>query len=233
VATEAEAVSLVTVLRGAVGLFKVGLELFTSLGPRIIDCIAAEGGEVFLDTKFMDIPATVEGASRAAALLGVKMFNVHCFGGRRMMSAAAGAAAASAAAAGRGRPLVLGVTVLTSIDNATLKEDVNVLCGVADQVLHLARSAAAAGLDGVIASPQEVRVLRDALPTGMIVVTPGVRPSWAPCDDQRRIATPAEAVEAGADYVVVGRPITRPPGAIGGPLTAARLIADEIAQAQV
>lgn len=229
VATEREALHLVAALRDAVGFFKVGLELFTSEGPDIVRRIVAEGGRIFLDCKFMDIPATVAGASRSAARLGVSMFDIHCLGGRAMMRSAVEAAHTAASAEGVSVPWILGVTILTSIDQGSLESDLNITAHVRDQVVHLGRLAVECGLDGLVASANEVAALRETVPASMVLVTPGVRPSWAARDDQKRIATPRDAITAGADLIVVGRPITRPPREVASPLQAARLIAEELA----
>ena len=229
VPTEPEALKLAEELAGEVGFFKVGLELFTAMGPRIIQELVVRNCKVFLDGKFMDIPATVEGASRAATQLGVRMFDVHCLGGRLMMSVALAAAREVSERANQPRPRILGVTILTSVDQRVLEDDLNIHQDLQAQVVHLARAASDVGLDGVIASPHEVARLRAVLPSEMMIVTPGVRPAWAAVNDQKRIATPAETIQAGADFIVVGRPITRPPRDVGTPASAARLIAEEIA----
>ncbi len=228
VPSEKEALSMVEKLREHVGLFKVGLELLSSAGPEIVRRIVEAGGEVFLDGKFLDIPNTVAGASRAVTKLGVRMFNTHALGGSRMMQRAVEASAEEAAVMSRERPMVLAVTILTSIDQAAMSRDLRIPGSVGDQVGHLARLAFSAGLDGVIASPQEARELRHDLPDTMAIVTPGVRPSWASSGDQKRITTPGEAVRNGASYLVIGRPITDPPTEIGDSVSAARAISDEI-----
>lgn len=231
VGTEREALELVALLKPYVGFFKVGLELLNAAGVEVVRRIADVGGRVFLDGKFMDIPATVAGASRAVTRLAIRMFNVHCMGGRAMMTAAAGAAAEEAARLAVERPLLLGVTVLTSLDEKTLRTELKVSLSVEEHVTHLAQLAVEAGLDGVIASPHELLALRTALPDQMLIVTPGVRPVWAAAHDQKRITTPSEAIRLGASYVVIGRPITQPPREIGSPVDAVRRIADEIASA--
>jgi orotidine-5'-phosphate decarboxylase len=186
----------------AVG-YKVGSELFTRCGPAAVRFLTERGKEVFLDLKFHDIPNTVAGAVGAAAELGVRMLNVHASGGMEMMKAAARAAHASAS-----RPRVLAVTVLTSIDQPILSEEVGCNRIVEEQVLHLARLACGAGLDGVVASPKEIAIIRENVGPDCLIVTPGIRPAWAARGDQRRVMTPAEAIRAGADYLVIGRPIT-------------------------
>jgi orotidine-5'-phosphate decarboxylase len=205
-----KAVALVELLREDVGAFKVGLELVNSAGLGIFDEIRCAGAErIFYDCKFHDIPNTVAGAARAAAKMGVWMFNVHCSGGAAMMKAAKEAAVEVAGQAGTKPPLVIGVTVLTSIDERVLNEEMRVPGSVADEVVHLARLAKDSGLDGVVASPHEIELIREACGPGFLVVTPGVRPAGTEVGDQKRVMTPGEAVAKGADYLVIGRPITK------------------------
>jgi len=186
-------------------VYKIGSELFTRCGPPAVDLLRRRGKEVFLDLKFHDIPNTVSKAVAAAAALGVNMLNVHAFGGADMMSAAAEAAKK----AGRGEsPKVLAVTVLTSIDESILAEDMGCRRAVEEQVVHLAKLAAKSGLDGVVASAKEIAVIRQNLGSEFLIVTPGIRPRWAAKGDQKRVTTPAEALRAGADYIVIGRPVT-------------------------
>ena len=199
----AEARTLLERLPAANRRVKVGKQLFTREGPGAVASLREAGREVFLDLKFHDIPNTVAGAVAAAAEVGAWMVNVHASGGPRMMEAAA-----EALVGFRERPWLIGVTVLTSMDAEELRA-----VGVADdpetQVRRLARLAHQSGLDGVVASPREVPMLRRELGSGFRLVTPGVRPAGAASDDQRRTATPARAVADGADYLVVGRPLTR------------------------
>jgi len=197
---------LVRTLTGRVGCFKVGLEAFTSLGPTIVEQLVAQGARVFLDLKLHDIPHTVERAAAACARLGVFMFNVHVAGGRQML-AAARAGAEAGTPPGAFRPLVLGVTLLTSLDEHALRE-LEIPGPPASTVLRWARLAREAGLDGVVCSAQELAPLRASLPRPFLLVTPGIRPAGSAPGDQKRTATPAAAVAAGADYLVVGRPIT-------------------------
>jgi orotidine-5'-phosphate decarboxylase len=204
----AEAERLMDRLEGLVTRFKVGSQLFTAAGPAAVESVHKRGAEVFLDLKFHDIPNTVAGAAREATRLGVLMFNVHAAGGRAMMAAAAEGAAAAARELGVRRPLGLAVTVLTSLDRAALSRELGVAASVEGHVLHLARLAAEAGLDGCVASPNEIAALRTNRGAGWVIVTPGVRPAGAALGDQSRIATPRAAVQAGAHYLVVGRPIT-------------------------
>jgi orotidine-5'-phosphate decarboxylase len=217
------ATALADALRGVVGGFKIGKQLFTSEGPAVVRALADRGDQVFLDLKFHDIPNTVAGAVAAAVSTGAWMVNVHASGGRKMMQAAAAAASAGAARLGRPRPLVIGVTVLTSLDEAQLAET-GAGGGLLNQVVRLARLAQDSGLDGVVASPQEITTIREACGPDFLIVTPGIRPVAGELakDDQSRVMTPADAIAAGASYLVIGRPIT---GA-RDPQAAARQIAD-------
>ena len=219
----AEATALLDRLAGVVSIFKVGLTLLAAAGPAAVELVRQRGGRVFLDVKLHDIPAQVAGAVRQAARLDVAMLTVHASGGREMLLAAAGAVAAL----GPGRPRVLAVTVLTSLDRASLQRDLGVPMAVEGHVLRLAALAHEAGCDGVVASPQEARRLRLLLGPDALVVTPGVLPASASSDDQARVATPGAACRAGADYLVVGRPITASPD----PAAAAESIMAEMAGA--
>jgi orotidine-5'-phosphate decarboxylase len=192
---------LVDTLAGAVGMFKVGSELFTAAGPDFVRELVARGEHVFLDLKFHDIPNTVAGAVASAGQLGVSLIDVHGLGGRAMMAAAAGALPAMGCR-------LLAITVLTSHDEASLGE-LGLPGTLAQSVERLARLAKDAGADGVVASPQEVELVREACGEGFLIVTPGIRPAGAARGDQARLATPREARRAGADYLVVGRPITQ------------------------
>lgn len=219
------AAELAAKLRGYVGAFKVGLELFNAAGPDVFERLRDAGVErIFYDAKFNDIPNTVARAVRAAAGHGLWMLNVHAFGGSAMMRAAADAARESAAEAGVEPPKVIGVTVLTSIDETALEVELGVRDPMGCQVVRLARLAQESGLDGVVASPMETGVLRLACGEDFLIVTPGVRPALASLGDQKRVMTPAEAVKAGADYLVIGRPIT---GA-SDPVAAVEAIAAEM-----
>lgn len=204
------AVEWVELLKDDVGAFKVGLELINVAGLTIFDRIIEAGArKIFYDCKFHDIPNTVAGACRAVAGRGIWMINVHCAGGYAMMKAAKDAVVEQSAKLGAETPLVIGVTVLTSIDQLTLNNDMRVGGSVADQVVHLAALAQKAGLDGVVASPHEIEQIRAACGQDFVIVTPGVRPADAEIGDQKRVMTPREAVTKGADYLVIGRPITK------------------------
>ena len=205
------AIALADQLRGSVGGFKIGKQLFTAEGPEMVRELTSRGDRVFLDLKFHDIPNTVAGAVQSAVATGAWMVNVHASGGSAMMNAAAEAARTTAATLGRPRPLVIAVTVLTSMDNEGLAE-IGVARPMLDQVVHLATLARASGLDGVVASPQEVRAIRAACGSDFQIVTPGIRPAdQQGKDDQARTLTPAQAVAAGSSYLVIGRPITAAP----------------------
>ncbi len=195
------AMEIVRSLSGEVGLFKVGMELFPRGGPDLVRRIRAEGYGVFLDLKFHDIPNTVAGAVRSAAALGVRFATVHASGGRAMLAAAA------AAAAGTGTT-ILAVTVLTSLDDTDLS-DVGFSLGAADAVLRLADLAAASGAGGIVCSAKEVASVRARLGKEVVLVTPGVRLPGGDMGDQKRVVTPSDAVRRGADFIVVGRPITQ------------------------
>ncbi len=205
VASLARAEELVTALAPLVSTFKVGGELFTAAGPAAVELVRKRGGKVFLDLKYHDIPATVAGAVREAARLGVTMLTVHASGGRAMLRAAVEAGGEVSA---DGRPLVLAVTLLTSLDRRALHRELRVPWSEEALVLHLAQLAREAGCDGCVASPQEVPPLRRLLGRDWVIVTPGIRPVAVVGDDQARVASPEAAVAAGADYLVVGRPIT-------------------------
>ncbi len=209
VQTKEEGLALVSRLEDA-RTFKVGLELFTAEGPALFRKLKALRKDIFLDLKLHDIPNTVAGAVRSAFKHGVRMMTIHTSGGREMMTKAAEAAKAAAEAGQGPRPLLLGVTVLTSLKGDDL-EEVGMGSDVASQVLRLAGLAKTAGLDGVVCSPREIEVLRREYGRDLIIVTPGIRPVWAAAQDQKRIMTPAEAVAKGADYLVIGRPITGAP----------------------
>jgi orotidine-5'-phosphate decarboxylase len=217
-----EALSLSNQLRGAVGGFKIGSRLFTSEGPSIVEAIVARGDRVFLDLKFHDIPHTVAGAVAAATRLGVWMLNVHASGGSAMMRAAADAAREEAARSSQPAPLVIGVTMLTSLNDLALSE-IGVQDSLMSQVQRLAGLAKSSGLDGVVASPLETSAIRAACGTDFAIVTPGIRSGADPKGDQRRTMSAPDAIAAGATYLVVGRPVL----AASDPREAAERIAAE------
>lgn len=204
-----EALDLVSELKDRVGVFKVGHQLFTAFGPDIVRSIIEMGGRVFLDLKYHDIPNTVANAAAEAVRLGVSIFNVHALGGLDMMRAAAKSASEAAARLGMPAPILLAVTILTSMDQGSLRRELKITRSLRREVCHLARLAQRAGLAGVVASPMEIKVLRRAVRGPFVILTPGVRPLWAGSDDQKRVMTPGEAVSAGADYIVVGRPVLK------------------------
>lgn len=200
---------------------KVGKELFTRGGPALVEKLLRQGFQVFLDLKFHDIPHTVAQACRAAAELGVWMVNVHALGGRKMLEAAREALEDAAQ-----RPLLIGVTLLTSLDASDLR-DIGIADSVENQVIRLAGLAQQSGLDGVVCSAREARSLRVRHGPAFRLVTPGIRPAGVDVQDQRRVMTPAEALQAGADYLIIGRPITQ----AADPLQALEAIRAEIAPA--
>jgi orotidine-5'-phosphate decarboxylase len=208
-------------LSSHVGMFKVGKQLYTACGPAAVRMIQKCGGEVFLDLKYHDIPNTVAMATLEAANLGVKLCDLHAMGGLEMMSKTMETLDKNFSCIER--PRVLAITVLTSSNEETLR-GIGIDIPVPEMVVKLARLAQKAGVDGVVASPQEVELIREACGKDFLVVTPGVRPSFAATDDQKRIMTPADAVKAGADYLVIGRPIA----AAASPVQAAKAIVDEI-----
>lgn len=203
-----EAKEIISELKESVGVFKVNF-LFTHYGCDVVEAIQEAGCKIFLDLKFHDIPNTVENYARAAARLGVYMFNVHCSGGYEMMKAAADASRDEAEKLGFDKPLVLGVTVLTSIDQKGLNDDLRINGTVEEQVVHLAKLAKKAGLDGVVASAKEVAAIKKACGKDFIALTPGIRPLWSlgKKDDQKRVVTPKDAIKNGSDFIVIGRPI--------------------------
>ena len=220
-----KAVDLVGKLKNDVGAFKVGLELVNSAGLDVIQAVKSAGANrVFYDCKFHDIPNTVSGASKAAAAMGVWMFNVHASGGYAMMKAARDAADNAALSNGTDRPLVIAVTLLTSIDADILNSELGIHYSVPEHIRRLAVLAKQARLDGVVASPHEVKIIRESCGPKFIIVTPGVRPAGADIGDQKRVMTPFDAVQAGSDYLVIGRPISK----ADDPVAAARAIADSL-----
>ncbi len=219
-------VALAEKLQGRVGMFKVGLESYTAEGPVLVRYLLAQGERIFLDLKFHDIPNTVAGAAREATLKGVSMFNLHAAGGPAMIEAAVKASQDASTQTAEPRPLVLAVTALTSLDEAVMRE-IGWTEKPGEVVVRLAKMSQKAGADGVVASPNEVRSIREACGEDFVIVTPGIRPQGSAAGDQSRIATPEAAIRAGADYLVIGRPITAAPD----PAKAAEAILTEIEQA--
>lgn len=221
----AEALSWVDLLSGHVGMFKIGKELFTAVGPKIVQTIKERSQKVFLDLKFHDIPNTVARAAEAAVKLDVDMFNVHASGGSQMIKEAVSATWKCSDESGKVRPVFLAVTVLTSLNNDDLKE-IGFQKSTNELVLHLAGLAKTAGASGVVASAQDIEMLRKNFGDQFVIVTPGIRSAAeAKKDDQKRTLSAYEAVKTGADYIVVGRPIRNAPD----PLEACRQIVQEIA----
>ncbi len=210
-----DALDIVRLFKSHVDIFKIGSELFTSVGPKIIKEIHFMGKEVFLDLKFHDIPTTVSRSARAAAKLGVFMFNVHTLGGFDMMKQAAQTLRKYSLENNAERPKIIGVTLLTSINQDALRDELGVTVRMHTQVKHLAGLAQRAGLDGVVASPEDAEVIRSRFGKGFLIVTPGIRPSWAAMDDQKRTLTPRKALQRGADYLVIGRAVTSQADPIG------------------
>jgi orotidine-5'-phosphate decarboxylase len=221
------ALALVRELAPAISWFKIGSRLFTAEGPAIVEEARTLGASVFLDLKFHDIPQTVAGSVRAASALGVSMMTIHASGGVEMMRAAARAAAEESARLGVPRPLVVGVTMLTSLSAEDLARLFGTAGSARDQVLRLAALAGEAGIDGIVASVEEAQAVKSMLGDSFVVVTPGIRPAGAEAGDQKRIATPRAAWEAGSDFLVVGRPIIAAPS----PVEAARAILRELTEA--
>jgi orotidine-5'-phosphate decarboxylase len=221
-----EAQELVRLLAGDVGMFKIGKQLFTHAGPQAVRLIQELGGEIFLDLKFHDIPNTVAKAAIEATRMGVKMFNVHASGSLEMMRLTVKEVERVCRQEKRRKPIMLAVTVLTSLNQDDLKR-VGVDGKVADQVVRLALLTKEAGMDGVVASPQEVGDIRDACGRHFVIVTPGIRPADSKRNDQQRVMTPGNAVRAGVDYIVVGRPILE----AKDPVAAARSIVAEMEHA--
>jgi orotidine-5'-phosphate decarboxylase len=207
-------------LSDRVGMFKIGKELFTACGREAVTSVQRHGGQVFLDLKYHDIPNTVAKAMLEAARLGVQLANLHALGGLEMMETAATAVRREF---GDERPRLLAVTILTSSTAETLRR-VGIEQPLEEMVVRLARLAREAGMDGVVASPREIGLIRQACGPDFLIVTPGVRPSFASLDDQKRVMGPAEAVREGADYLVIGRPIAK----ADDPARAVDMIVDEI-----
>lgn len=225
--TAARSLELVDALRDSVGMFKVGMQLFTAAGPDLVRRIVAGGSRVFLDLKYHDIPNTVAQAGIEATRLGVSIFNVHAAGGREMMKRTAEAVSETAARENLPRPRVIAVTLLTSVDEEILRE-IGITATAPEIVGSFALLSQRSGLDGVVASAREIKTIRETIRTSdFLIVTPGIRGAGAALDDQRRTMSAAEAIRSGADYVVVGRPIL----SAADPVTAARQIVEEIDEA--
>jgi len=223
--TEKQALSLVEQLSPTIGVFKVGMQLYNSCGPQIVEKINQTGGKVFVDLKFHDIPNTVAAAGKVLTRLGCYMFNIHAAGGREMMNQLVKGVYEEAKLNNISPPLTLAVTVLTSISQSQLENDMFIKDkSVEETVVEWARMAQECGINGVVCSPQEITAIRNACGRDFKIVTPGIRPSWSAANDQKRITTPKEAVTMGADYMVIGRPIT----AADNPQAAALRIIEEL-----
>jgi len=223
-----QALQLVEQLYDEVGAFKIGMQLYNAEGPSIVKEIQRLGGKVFIDLKLHDIPNTVAEATKVLTNLQAFIMTLHAGGGKKMLAAAAKAAAESVPENGC-KPLVVAVTVLTSLSQQEFTEEIGVERSIAEQVVIWAKMAKEAGLAGVVASPQEIEVIRQACGPDFVIITPGIRPLWAAANDQSRIMTPKQAVQAGANYLVIGRPIT----ADKEPKAAARRIVEEIMEVQI
>ena len=219
-----KAIHLTKLLSPYVGAFKVGMQLYNSVGPEVIYTLKKLGANIFVDLKLHDIPNTVAQASRVLTSHGANILNVHAAGGKEMMQSAAQAVYKEAIDKGLSRPLVIAVTVLTSINLQVFKEEIGFAGEIEDKVVAWAKLAQAAGLDGVVASPQEINAIRQACGPKFVIITPGIRPSGEAMYDQKRVTTPKEAIAAGATYIVVGRPIT----ASSNPIEAAKSIVSEM-----
>lgn len=229
VVTKKEALTTVEQLKDHVAYFMVGLELINSVGYGIVQKITDLGAKVFLDLKFFDIPNIVTVASASVTKLGVSAFDVHAIGGVRMMDAARSAASAAAKESGVDCPLIFGVTVLSSVNQEMFNHELYFAGEIEEYVLHLAKLAERARLDGVIVSSFEARAIKTAMPNLKLVVA-GIRPDWADQEDQRRVVTPHRAIKDGADYLVLGRALIHPPREIGSPMDALRLVEEEMQQ---
>jgi len=219
-----KAEELVGELSDYVGVFKVGSQLFTAEGAKVVDMVNKKGGKVFLDLKFHDIPNTVARAAEVATKLGVYIFNVHTSGGYEMMKAAAEASKKISLSLGIRKPIILGVTLLTSINQEILEKEIGIKKRLGEQVVHLAKLAKTAGLDGVVASSWEIKEIRKDCGEDFVILTPGIRPAGKSSDDQKRVMTPQEAIKLGADFLVIGRPIRN----AANPVEAAKKILKEM-----
>ncbi len=212
-------------IKDYVGIFKIGSQLYSSEGHEVVKAIKKIKGKIFLDLKYHDIPNTVANAARIITRMGISMFNIHTSGGYEMMVRTVEAVYDESERLKINKPIILGVTVLTSINDLILKNDLKINLSVPDYVLNLAKLAKRAGLDGVVASPKETTLIREALGEKFIILTPGIRPLWATAsNDQKRVTTPAEAIENGSDYIVIGRPIIK----ADNPLEAVKKVVAEI-----
>ena len=219
-----KAIHLTKLLSPHVGAFKVGMQLYNSVGPEVIYTLKNLGANIFIDLKLHDIPNTVAQASKVLTSHGVNILNVHAAGGKEMMQSAAQAVSQAAQEQGIPRPLVIAVTVLTSISHQVFQEEIGFAGEIEAKVVAWAKLAKEAGLDGVVASPKEIKALRQACGPDFVIITPGIRPSGGAMNDQKRVTTPQEAIAAGATYIVVGRPIT----ACSNPIEAAKSIVSEM-----
>jgi len=201
------ALGLVDILKDHVGYFKVGMQLFYQYGPDLVHQIRTKGVKIFLDLKFHDIPNTVRNAAIASVRMNVDMFNVHASGGLAMMQQAVAGAREIAQKENRSMPDILGVTILTSMTQNTLSQELNWPGEIKTKVCDLAQLSKKAGLDGVVASPLEVKWIRSVCGNDFKIITPGIRPTWASANDQKRVMTPTQAIDAGANIIVVGRPV--------------------------
>ena len=229
VPTKEEALAIVEELGDAVGAYKIGMQLYNAVGPEILDEVAKRNGKVFLDLKFHDIPNTVAQTSKVITGRKAFMFTVHAAGGHTMLATAAEAAKEMAAELQVKKPILVAVTVLTSISQQEFEEEIGVKRPIEEQVVIWAKMSQAAGLDGVVASPKEIKAIRQGCGEDFVIVTPGIRPTWAAANDQSRNMTPKQAVEAGANYLVIGRPITKQED----PVKAAQMIVEEIMTAEI
>lgn len=218
-----KAQELVKILKPKVKIFKIGMQLFTAYGPKAVEIVKNAGAEVFLDLKFHDIPSTVSLAACEAVKMGVFMFNVHCLGGKAMLTAASQAVKDAADKRNGKKPLLLGVTILTSMDRAELNR-IGIAKSARKQVINLAILAKSCGLDGVVCSGEEIEIIKKTCGKDFITVVPGIRPAGKEAGDQKRVTTPSSAIKSGADFIVVGRPITESPD----PLKAAESIIAEM-----
>jgi len=229
--SESEALKIIESLSGHIDYFKIGLELFCSCGPKIIEEVKNRGNKVFFDGKFLDIPNTVSKAVSSIVRQRVDMVNVHIMGGEEMISEAKNALVEAANKYNLNPPALLGVTILTSMNQETISTDLKIKDKIEDYVLHLTRLGIKNGLDGVVCSPNEAKMIRDLAnkegKKDFLIVTPGVRPVWAKTNDQQRISTPKDAILNGVSHIVVGRPIT----ASKDPIDATKKIIEEIEEA--